>query len=785
MGWRETAKEWARANRRIVVAAGVALAVLFLLFGTKLFLYVNFLMGNDVIIKLSADKEHISIVHGEEQNVTFSASVTTNPFCRAVCASRFDDLSSGTAVDIDAFTLKPTQPVAHTYTINASRPGEGQDLYRFTMQCQSVRTAFCNTAESPTKRSVLVTVAYGLNEEEKQLKELLGQELALLASNLSHAQRRLTIAAMLEERVRNVTGTGTDLAAAAASVERALEALQDTRAAWDAQQYLTIQVPEPDLGPLAAAEAEVLALAEEHNALLADLNESAARLSALSALPITRPDHAEMIEQAVLGHNTAVELMRSAAAQSSKRRAVNSSLAATRALDGALRQEQGAEAMNRTIRADVAEDMLCIIAGVCLPHPTMAERGAEESFNLTQACARAERLHETVMAFNVTAAEPGLKENLTAALMNLERNLTESYLLDLPNGSRIASLLEAGPPVPVSLPENASLLPVFAPPPRCVFINVSTPIAAVPGVPLVPDHSVAAPPQIEFPEAAPRCCLHGECTACCAGESCRRYPVVFLHGHAFNKDISAEYSLDAFNAVQEELEEDGYINAGAISLYTQRDTPPGAWGLPGAPITVKASYYFDLFQEPENYVVVQTNSESIDTYAVRLKELVDTVQYKTGSPKVVIIAHSMGGLVARRYIQVFGPGDVDRLVMVGTPNAGIVGDIADYCPLVGERLECRDMNAGSLFLNKLNREPLPPIPITMIVGSGCAMEEGDGDGIVLAQKAHLPGARNVYINGTCQGTSLLHSHMLDLGQHPETYRIILEAIQGPVGARNE
>ena len=199
-------------------------------------------------------------------------------------------------------------------------------------------------------------------------------------------------------------------------------------------------------------------------------------------------------------------------------------------------------------------------------------------------------------------------------------------------------------------------------------------------------------------------------------------------------------------------------------------------GLAGIPLSIKASYYFDIFQEPQNYVIVQTKSENIDTYAVRLKEIMDTIQFKTRKPKVIIIAHSMGGLVARRYLQIFGSDKVDKLIMIGTPNKGISGDISEYCPIIGEKSECKDMNENSLFINKLNRGKLPDIEVDNIVGSGCNMKNGIGDGIVLEQNAKLDDVNNFVVNGACSGTDMVHTQLLDIDMYPEVYEIIKKAL---------
>jgi pimeloyl-ACP methyl ester carboxylesterase len=246
-----------------------------------------------------------------------------------------------------------------------------------------------------------------------------------------------------------------------------------------------------------------------------------------------------------------------------------------------------------------------------------------------------------------------------------------------------------------------------------------------------------------------------------------------VHGHAFSKDTAADYSLDSFKKLQNKLEEDNYLNAGAISLYTPVEDTGAGWSILPVPISLKVSYYYDLFKEPENYITIQTKSENIDTYALRLKDLIDKVTSKTNKQKVIIIAHSMGGLVSRRYLQIFGNNSVEQLIMIGTPNNGISGNTLGYCSWIGEQLECRDMSSDSLFLNKLNRGQLIFVPTTNIIGSGCSMDLGDGDGTVLVEKAWLEGAQNYIINGTCTSIDQpLHMKMLDNHAYPEVYNVI-------------
>jgi triacylglycerol lipase len=72
-------------------------------------------------------------------------------------------------------------------------------------------------------------------------------------------------------------------------------------------------------------------------------------------------------------------------------------------------------------------------------------------------------------------------------------------------------------------------------------------------------------------------------------------------------------------------------------------------------------------------------TDDISDVAVRLGELIDTVCEQTGYERVHIIGHSMGGLVARYYVQRLG-GDrhVHTICTLGTPHSGSL--VARFVP---------------------------------------------------------------------------------------------------------
>lgn len=87
-----------------------------------------------------------------------------------------------------------------------------------------------------------------------------------------------------------------------------------------------------------------------------------------------------------------------------------------------------------------------------------------------------------------------------------------------------------------------------------------------------------------------------------------------------------------------------------------------------------------------------------------LKPWIDEAKRRTGKTKVDIVAHSMGGLVSRAYIQSSDyQNDVDRLIMVGTPNHG--SPMAYYIWEGGEPETADDVaeaNGSSLFFGLIN-----------------------------------------------------------------------------------
>jgi uncharacterized alpha/beta hydrolase family protein len=283
-------------------------------------------------------------------------------------------------------------------------------------------------------------------------------------------------------------------------------------------------------------------------------------------------------------------------------------------------------------------------------------------------------------------------------------------------------------------------------------------------------------------EQSSTCCLYNQCHECC-NESCysdkTKFPVIFIHGHDFSKTVSAEYNLNIFDEMQRALEKDGYLDAGSVLISPDNENLSGILGKVNYPITVKSSYYLDNYQSRDQSIILQTKQDNLDTYAIRLNDIINSVKFKTNREKVIVVSHSMGGLVVRRYMQIFGNNNLYKVILIATPNHGVNGTVLKYCSLFGAKLECDDMAPDSLFLNKLNNAKKPSIQVYNIIGVGCNTDGETGDRVVANKSAYLDYAKNYFVNGTCDEPNFqyLHTNMVDPNKNSEVYHLVRDILK--------
>lgn len=149
---------------------------------------------------------------------------------------------------------------------------------------------------------------------------------------------------------------------------------------------------------------------------------------------------------------------------------------------------------------------------------------------------------------------------------------------------------------------------------------------------------------------------------------------------------------------------------------------------------------------------------AIDDYAGQVEEGVRRLLAATGAARVVIVAHSMGGLVARAWLRregAAGAARVARVITVGTPHFGTA------LAALGIGANAAQMRRGSSWLAQLDRDDRGRRALFTSIWSW-------HDNIIAPQlSCQLPGARNVALGGI--------GHVA-LGSDPQVLRTILDEI---------
>ncbi len=123
----------------------------------------------------------------------------------------------------------------------------------------------------------------------------------------------------------------------------------------------------------------------------------------------------------------------------------------------------------------------------------------------------------------------------------------------------------------------------------------------------------------------------------------------------------------------------------------------------------------------------------IDSYVAAVAARIEVLCRESGAEKLVLVGHSMGGLVARAYLRRCGRRRVACLLTLGSPHQG--SELAH----LGMGANARQMESGSDWLQQLGREPLTVPSVALY---------SPHDNYVMPQdSAKLPGARVIALPG--------------------------------------
>jgi len=161
----------------------------------------------------------------------------------------------------------------------------------------------------------------------------------------------------------------------------------------------------------------------------------------------------------------------------------------------------------------------------------------------------------------------------------------------------------------------------------------------------------------------------------------------------------------------------------------------------------------------------------IERSAARLGATIDRIREATGTPAVDVVAHSMGGLVARAYVRSRGAAcGIARLVTLGTPHQGthIFRRLAHDPMLVQMRPD------SPLLTGLASDDPVPSLV-------ECVAIYSTGDAIVVPpHNGYYKGAFNIEVAGTGHMAMLFSRRVYELVR--ENLEAPLEAARAPADA---
>lgn len=760
-------------NRKII--AGI-IAVLLILLILEMITFFSLtymgITGNDLVLYVKEDAANIDVTRGDMVSVQYTTGLQNLLFCTAECAWDIVDMRSGQIIDGGTMTLK-SGAEKHIRTTVKSSEQRSKTAVQMRVTCQNLPYRYCKSAGETHQAGAVTKITTVYSKSEAKAATSVEQE---LPSWLSSANGQYKHLLNLRANADTIPERFTYIQKIADEDIQALKSqIQQMQEAGEKDDVLQVSrmLSTPPI-------AKSLTLYDEERQREAQLEEETETIVANHPSRVQKyffsdDQEAQETFNAVNEYLTAVENPSTTLIQIQK--SVEKIKSADLNLETpTFSNEQAMQGENLLFQEKM---MICKIkGGPCPSSPGESNSAIERIMDVCIQMHTLEDIYASAQKEYLTSLIPNESNitnieiilNLASVRSNPEWNTQETNLLEnARNGVpvsdnttiRAAVRLESSTE---TIDFRDSICPSLKPTiPEMKKYSVTLPILSPEDV---PDETITFPPT--------QCCLNNQCQACFAKE--QPYPVLFVHGHAFVFSTAPEQSLEAFSAMSFKLQEDNIPYIGRIYPDLQYD--PGLenqFAGFGVPFTAHGTYYYDAYKESNTITRVVHKSESIETYSIRLQESIKTLKQRTGSDKVIIVAHSMGGLVTRRYIQIFGENDVAAFVMIGTPNQGISGKTLSLCPWFGAEKECTDMTQGSIFIKKVNGGAQPTIPTYIIAGTGC---DGETDGVVPTEDVTLPWAKNYVVNGTCPTTTeLLHNTLLDPQKSPEVYNIVKSIIE--------
>ncbi|MFW6047610.1 MAG: esterase/lipase family protein, partial [Candidatus Woesearchaeota archaeon] len=697
--------------------------------------------AEQIMMDINPQYEYLSLAQGEEAEVLIETDINTNLFCGCSCEYVLRDLSQGGILDNGSLSFYNYENFEFSFMLNADKLGSGQELFLFEINCVVEESRFCSESNVPIMRSSLITLNYGPSEEDllkkEELETLIDEATALFSgarSNILSAETKISNFSSM--KTNHLSNELFKLKLFESILEQDLENVNEV---WSSQNFSLIQQSISDNKLLEKAihfneeSDDLIHFIESerriHNLIidnLIELNDSMAYLGDLrkSILLSDMSEPSPSLFNLYTKSSQFKSIVEGGDFESY--RDLNSSLTDLLNLKNSL-NESYIDILNNSsnnlsavvLTKNLLSADLCMVQNLsgCGDYFTEDEvvenlSGVRELVNYSANFY--DDLSNLINLKNdLSLRINSSRENMSSSLLDgvdlqklkIEYLFVEDYKGVFDEGSYEFELLDDySSTLQNSSSVNLSNLQVvynsseyFLP-----LSYLDDELNELVEVCSVEDYSlgelvVGFEPYFEINRSVSNvsfiddvsaiCCFDSQCSACCDYEGCRddlRYPLIAVHGYSFYSYNSAFHSANAFNDFSRKALEDGlYYPAGIIGPGFHPDYRLYDLSRSVIPPLFKATYYEVLNFEEIGKGEYNIKSFSIRDYADNLYELVEFVKNVTGRDKVDLVAHSMGGLVTRSYVDKYGDDSLNKIVLVGTPNKGVPLRLLYLCKFFG------------------------------------------------------------------------------------------------------
>ncbi|MBS1266830.1 MAG: hypothetical protein MAG795_00799 [Candidatus Woesearchaeota archaeon] len=732
----------------IIGIIAVVLIVVFVNLGIK----INFLANDELHIRIEPLQTSFEVVNNQDFELNFTVQNNNFWFCKTECELKLYDPYKEEYIDTEKIELDSNSKVEKNYVINLKETKEGQRDFYFEVVCNNIKTQVCQTKEKKIYRSAFANVNYVLDPDKAKLGSSLRPVLNKQSSQVNYALN-------LAKEIEQLSGKKTNL-------NKYIINLNEQKELWDQGRYEDIDVDESinkTIIDLENQKNDILQDTESYNLIVEIINgfeknwpvlNNAYKLNNKDVQNVADTVNARIFVFNQSDFEDSSELTESFVNLNMSFFNILQEYNYSLVRDDLISRHWKVQSRlnyeletNYSINGDDCQKIMMLAENYKQINSNSNEslKDYEEYINNSEFLSLKKEFKKAVL-LNLSV-EPGFFINNTFYNNSLNLSARDYYSVLEFNDSSVLEFEDIAC-------TNSSLDIDSG---DYELINVS-------------NYTQERLIDVDFEIGKPECCIFGECLECMKDPEL--YPVIFVHGHSPFEQSPVESSYKSLSKMQIKMGHESFVNMGDIDL----DTLNQDWYGMSYPVAVKGSYYYTFYYDAGFSAVVK-KSLSIENYAIRLKEIVENVKANTGAEKVNIIAHSMGGLVAREYILLFEEDDIDKLIVIGTPNQGISGRAKKFCSTIGNDKECEDMHKNSVFMKRLNNY-VPDIEVYTIYGTGCDTDGQDGDGLIAAEDVKLEYAENIMVNGTCEdvlGVSL-HRDMVDPEKYPVVYEIVTEII---------